>query len=170
MTEASTEVAAARQEQILVVLGAPPDATLLQVMEDGGADRAVTSADGVPAALGRLAVAEYDLILLDLPSTGVEGLESVASISLAAPDAAILVISGSEDREVAVRVLELGAQEVLQRRGLEPPTLARAMAYALSRKRKERQLSALVMEDPMTRLPNRRAFELRLSELADQVA
>ncbi|MCB9746713.1 MAG: diguanylate cyclase [Alphaproteobacteria bacterium] len=170
MTEASTEVVAARQERILVVLGAPPDRTLLRAMADAGVERSATSVYGVSEALERLAAAEYDLVLLDLPSTGAEGFESVAAISRAAPDAAILVLSESRDREEAVRALDLGAQELLQRQKLAAPTLARAMAYAQSRKRKERQLSALVMADPMTGLPNRRAFELRLDELVDQVA
>jgi two-component system, cell cycle sensor histidine kinase and response regulator CckA len=92
-------------------------------------------------ALDRLKTSEPpDVILLDLNLEDSCGYETFACMRQAAPHAAILVLSGSDDEELAIRTVREGAQDYLVKGSFDGKLLLRAILYALERKRSEEAL------------------------------
>jgi two-component system, cell cycle sensor histidine kinase and response regulator CckA len=87
--------------------------------------------------LSRLAV---DVVLLDLNLDDSSGYETFARVRTAAPSAAILVLSASEDEELAIRTVREGAQDYLVKGSFDAKLLVRAILYAHERKLSEEAL------------------------------
>ena len=99
-------------------------------------------------------------MLLDLPPA-VGELSALLEVRKAAPEAAIVVITGPDDESLAIEALKAGAQDYLVK-GVDARTIARALRYALERKQAERALLRRAVHDPLTDLPNRSLFLDRL--------
>ena len=84
--------------------------------------------------------AEHDIVLVDLSLPDSQGLETFRSIHSSAPSAAIIVLSGLDDETVAMKCIEEGAQDYLVKGQITGALLARAMRYAISRKRIKEEL------------------------------
>ena len=54
-----------------------------------------------------------DAILLDLNITDSQGIDTYNSVISIYPDAAIVILSGMNDEELALRIVKLGAQDYL---------------------------------------------------------
>ncbi|GAB4297922.1 MAG: hypothetical protein Fur0025_36170 [Oscillatoriaceae cyanobacterium] len=83
---------------------------------------------------------EFDAILLDLHLPDCNGLDSLVQIKEQAPDIPILVLTGLNDRTLAVEAVRLGAQDYLVKGRFEGELLIRAIRYAIERHCIERQL------------------------------
>jgi signal transduction histidine kinase len=75
-----------------------------------------------------------EVILLDLYLPGYQGLEALREVLSAAPDAAIVVLTGLDDSDVAVSALEAGAQDYLVKLNVNPHEICRAIRYAVGRR------------------------------------
>ena len=64
--------------------------------------------------------------------------------------------------------VKAGAQDFLLKSELNPALLARAVRYAIERKRSEVELAHQALHDPLTALPNRALFLDRLSVALDR--
>ncbi len=82
----------------------------------------------------------WDLILSDLTLPGVSGEALLQELRLLQPHAALVVVTGRTEEDLALRALGLGAQEYLFKGGLTGEILRRAARLALERKRIEREL------------------------------
>jgi two-component system, cell cycle sensor histidine kinase and response regulator CckA len=91
-------------------------------------------------ALDWLRAAEPHVILLDLNLDDSCGYETFDRVRQAAPHAAILVLSGSDDEELAIRTVREGAQDYLVKGSFDGKLLLRAIRYAIERKRAEEAL------------------------------
>jgi diguanylate cyclase (GGDEF)-like protein len=100
-------------------------------------------------------------VLLDLSLPDAEGLEAVRRAQKAAPEVPIVVLSGREDEVLALAAVQEGAQDYLLK-GSDGALIARAIKYAIERKRVEVELNHQAMHDPLTQLPNRNVFLDRL--------
>jgi PAS domain S-box-containing protein len=81
-----------------------------------------------------------DVILLDLNLDDSLGYETFARMRQAAARSAILVLSGSDDEELAIRTVREGAQDYLVKGTFDGKLLLRCIRYALERKRSEEML------------------------------
>jgi diguanylate cyclase (GGDEF)-like protein len=103
-----------------------------------------------------------DCVLLDLSLPDAGGLEGLLEIEKIAPEVPVVILSGLEDEALAIRSVQMGAQDYLLKANAEPGVLARAVRYAIERKRSEADLAYRALHDPLTGLPNRTLFLDRL--------
>lgn len=101
----------------------------------------MNTATRLAEGIARLGVEGFDLVLLDLTLPDSRGLETFLYLRRNAPELPIIVLSGLEDEELALRAVREGAQDYLFKGQIEPNLLARAIRYAIERKRLETELS-----------------------------
>ncbi|HEY6253080.1 MAG TPA: response regulator, partial [Candidatus Angelobacter sp.] len=91
-------------------------------------------------ALQILKAVQFDVILLDLNLEDSSGYETFSRILPPAASAAILVLSGSDDEELAIRTVREGAQDYLVKGFFDGRLLVRSIRYAFERKQSEEAL------------------------------
>jgi len=132
-----------RVERVLLVEDNAGDARLFaEMMRDLGGDIDVEFADTLTAATTAVAAGVHDVVLLDLGLPESVGLDTYTRFRAAAPDAAVVVLTGNTDLELAVSAVDAGAQDFLVKGQVEAELLGRAMTYAVSRKASEIELRA----------------------------
>jgi len=127
--------------KLLVVEDNPSDLRqIIEMLHDSGSNMTVESVETQAAAIDRLAVADVDVMLLDLGLPDSQGLETFVRLRDAAPGVAVIVFTGSSDVEVAVRAVREGAQDFLVKDRVNGELLTQAIAYAIERKHAEQAL------------------------------
>ena len=120
--------------------------------------RATTLAEG----LSLLSRERFDAMLLDLSLPDAFGLPTVREVHAASPTIPVVVLSGVSDQSLALQAVRQGAQDYLVKGQGHPEILARAIRYAIERKRFEEHLTYLAQYDHLTGLVNRILFRDRL--------
>ncbi|MEK6671174.1 MAG: GGDEF domain-containing response regulator [Nitrospirota bacterium] len=120
--------------------------------------RATTLAEG----LSLLSRERFDAMLLDLSLPDAFGLPTVREVHASSPTIPIVVLSGVSDPSLALQAVRQGAQDYLVKGQGHPELLARAIRYAIERKRFEEHLTYLAQYDHLTGLVNRILFRDRL--------
>lgn len=130
--------------RVLIVEDNPGDARLLrETLATAGTPRfVVTHVDRLGEALNRLASERFDVVLLDLHLPDGEGLETFSRAHQNAPAAPIVVLTGLDDEDMAIRAVQAGAQDYLIKGQVPSTLLVRAVRYAMERVRRE-QVDAL---------------------------
>jgi len=100
----------------------------------------VAHADRLAGALERLEQGTFTVILLDLSLPDSDGLETVSRMRAAAPHTPMVVLSGQDDEEVALRALQSGAQDYLIKGQSDGNLIARSIRYSIERERTEEDL------------------------------
>jgi signal transduction histidine kinase len=85
-------------------------------------------------ALEQLSSGEFDAILLDLSLPDSQGLVSLAPLTALAPHLPIVVLTNTNDDELAIEAVRQGAQDYLVKRQVTAETLVRSLYYAIERK------------------------------------
>ncbi|MFO7606999.1 MAG: response regulator, partial [Desulfurivibrionaceae bacterium] len=96
--------------------------------------------------LAQVKVGGFDAILLDLSLPDSQGLETLAKAQAAAPHLAVIVLTGNDDAAVALAAVRIGAQDYLFKGDTHGPLLARAIDYAIERKRSQEERERLIGE------------------------
>ncbi len=132
----------AKAIKVLLVEDNPGDARLAQeVLADAGTGKFETAvAVCLADAIERLEGKSYDVVLLDLSLPDAQGVETVVRLQVARPQLPIVVLSGLDDDEVALEAVQLGAQDYLAKGETSSEIMARAIRYAIERKRGQQQL------------------------------
>ena len=104
----------------------------------------------------------FDAVLLDLSLPDAFGLPTVRQIHATSPTIPVVVLSGVSDQSLALQAVQQGAQDYLVKGQGHPELLARAVRYAIERKRTEERLTYLAQYDQLTGLVNRSLFRDRL--------
>lgn len=148
------------QTRILLIEDNPGDARLLrELLAEGNANRfLLTHADRLDAGIRCLSQSPVDIILLDLSLPDSQGPDTLARIHAAAKGVPIVLMTGTEDEELGLRLIQAGAHDYLVKGQVTAPLLTRALSYAVERTRLERELRE------KTRL-----FESVLHSMADGV-
>lgn len=130
--------------QLLLVEDDPGDALLVESLLAGVAPNVdVTRVERLREAEELLA-GGIDCVLLDLGLPDAMGLEAVERLRAAAPDAAIVVLTGVDDEQRGVDALSRGAEDYLVKGRVDGPLLARAIRYAIERCRADRSQRELI--------------------------
>jgi CheY-like chemotaxis protein len=121
---------------VLLVEDSPGDARLVQEMLADAENQTfrVQRADTLLAALEALAKASFDVALVDLLLPDCNGLETLITIQLHAPELPIVVVTGLDSESVAAGAVEKGAQDYLAKGKFDTDTLLRAMQSAVVRR------------------------------------
>jgi signal transduction histidine kinase/DNA-binding NarL/FixJ family response regulator len=128
--------------RILLVEDNPGDARLLrEALKDvANYQFDLEQVERLGQALERLRSEPFDVVLLDLSLPDSQGLDNLAPVRDAAPGVPILVLTGLDDEEVAVRALRVGAQDYLVKGQADGSSVVRAIRYAMERKGAEEQI------------------------------
>jgi PAS domain S-box-containing protein/putative nucleotidyltransferase with HDIG domain len=136
---------------VLLIEDNPGDARLIQEMlaEGGKARFALECADCLLEGLGRLAANNIEVVLLDLGLPDSQGFDTFVKAYAQAPRMPILVLSGLDDEELAIKTVQEGAQDYLVKGQINSDLLVRAIRYAIERKRAEETFrsQALIFEN-----------------------
>jgi diguanylate cyclase (GGDEF)-like protein len=144
--------------RVLVVEDNPAYARLVEEILADSEGFEVEHEDGLEGAEARLARGGVDLLVMDLGLPGSKGIETFHRLRLAADRIPIVVLSGLDDQEVAMEAVRDGAQDYLIKGRIEDEALARALRYAVERRRMQDELRQQAIVDDLTGLHNRRGF------------
>ncbi len=124
------------------------------------------------AGLERLKRGGVDVALLDLGLPDSRGIETFTRAKAAAPDVPIIVLSGLDDQDLALRAVREGAQEYLVKGEFDGALLARAIRYAIGRAGAERALheSERRFREDLERQVKERTAELERSHVRLRIA
>lgn len=87
----------------------------------------------------RLLQGEIDLVLLDLELPDSSNIDKIVQIHCST-DVPIIVLTGTEDEQVAIKAVQMGAQDYLMKNNLDSSLLVRSIRYAIERKKVDDQL------------------------------
>jgi signal transduction histidine kinase len=91
-------------------------------------------------ALKCLGESSFDILLLDLTLPDSQGIESFNSVYKQIPALPIVVLTGLDDEELAVKAVSSGAQDYIIKGQLDFNLLVRSIRYAIERKQIEEDL------------------------------
>ncbi len=128
--------------RVLLIEDNPGDARLiwetLSETQHGSFD--IQWVTNLKAGLEQLAQEPSDVILLDLFLSDSSGLDTFFDIHAQAFHTPIILLTGLDNKEIALRAVREGAQDYLVKGEVSGNLLARAISYAIERKRAEEAL------------------------------
>jgi diguanylate cyclase (GGDEF)-like protein len=151
---------------------------LIDVLESAYLCSDAGSAEEALAALSRNT---FDLVISDIDMGGMSGLELVPRVHSLSPDTVVVMVSGNQDIEFAIRALRVGAFDYITKpldlRHVEA-SVERALNHCnlLKEKRRDKEQIEMLLQqrtaevdwlayyDTVTQLPNRALFEDRLTQ------
>jgi signal transduction histidine kinase len=125
--------------RVLLVEDNNDDAVLIEETLSGTAIE-IERAERFSTALEKLARGGLEAVLLDLSLPDAHGLDTISRLRSQAPGTPIVVLTGLDDEEAAVKAVEQGAQDYLIKGQADGHLLARSLRYAIQRHRAEQRL------------------------------
>jgi signal transduction histidine kinase/PleD family two-component response regulator len=128
--------------KILLVEDNPGDARLiLETLKESKTDEFVlTQAETLGEGLRHLHKESFDILLLDLGLPDSSGIETLLKVQAETSEVPIVVMTGLSDESIALKALQMGAQDYLVKGRVEGNLVTRAVRYAIERKKSERAL------------------------------
>ncbi len=139
-TDPATMTAAVRsadgEQQVLLVEDDAADALLFnELVSIAGEQFSITHVTTMGEALPLAASSDCAVVDLGLPDAA--GVDAVTTLRAEAPQLAIVVLTGSNDRSRAIAAVGSGAQDYLVKGEIDGDRLAKAIRYAVERRRAE---------------------------------
>jgi diguanylate cyclase (GGDEF)-like protein len=122
----------------------------------------VTRVTRIEEAAHALRALAYDFVITDLGLPDAHGLDTVRRLQPLAPDTPLIVLTGLDDEELAVRAVQFGAQDYLVKSELDAASLRRTLRHAAERKRVHNRLVHMSRHDPLTGVGNRAGLRDRI--------
>jgi diguanylate cyclase (GGDEF)-like protein/PAS domain S-box-containing protein len=122
---------------VLAIEDNPDDAELIRRMLVKVREPSFTfvKAPRLSEGLQLLRDGSFDIVLVDLGLPDSEGMDSVAQIRMQSPTIPIIVFTGINDDEVALKALHMDVQDYLTKGQIDHNLLVRSIRYAIERKR-----------------------------------
>ncbi|MGW3769087.1 PP2C family protein-serine/threonine phosphatase [Actinomadura verrucosospora] len=130
--------------ELLLIDDDPTDVLMVEKMlADSGLDAGITVACDLDAAR-RMLTRRVQCIIVDLSTPGIDRLEGLRRVLALSGPAAVVVLTGLDDGRLGVQAVAAGAEDYLVKQEVDGPLLARAIRYAIERKRSEETERRLV--------------------------
>jgi DNA-binding response OmpR family regulator len=120
---------------ILLIEDNPGDVRIIRELlrEANGASVALVCADRLSSGIQQLTEGGVDLVLLDLTLPDSKGLETLTKMRAAAKGLPVILLTGLDDEELAVKAVREGAEDYIVKGSVSAQTLARAIRFAVER-------------------------------------
>ena len=129
--------------RVLLVEDDEGDAFLVrELLIDSAPDIYLNRVSTLQAAEARLP-GDFDCVLLDLGLPDAEGMDALRLVLNAAPNLAVLVLTGVADEFRGIESVSYGAQDYLVKGNIDGEVLHRAIRYAVERKRADESMRRL---------------------------
>ena len=127
-----------QRSNILLIDDNPGDVELASVMLAGASAATfhLESRERLATGLERIAQGGIDALLLDLGLPDSQGLKTFERVHEAAPSLPVVVMSSLDDEQVAMRAVEIGAQDYLIKGRLDSRALSHAILFAVERQKR----------------------------------
>ncbi|MBN2738286.1 MAG: response regulator [Spirochaetales bacterium] len=134
------------QRNILLIEDNKGDARLLEIMLEEVREQIfhIVWKDRLSLGLTRLKDGDIHVVLLDLDLPDSQGFDTFDKIHEIAPYVPIIVMTGLNDQKIAVDAVRKGAQDYLLKGQVTGDLVARAINYAIERKRLELEREKLI--------------------------
>ncbi|MDJ0737692.1 MAG: response regulator [Nostocaceae cyanobacterium] len=128
--------------KILLVEDNPGDVRLLEefLWDVSSVECQLMPVERLEEALNCLEKDKFDVILLDLTLPDSQGLQSFVKLHNRVPAIPIIVLTGLDDENLAIKAMQEGAQDYLVKGQVSGDLLVRCMRYAMERQRAEEAL------------------------------
>lgn len=125
----------------LLIEDNPGDARLIkELLSEAGTVFDLSHAGRLDEGLMLLAVKPFDVLLLDLNLPDSNGLETVRKVRSQTSSIPIVILTGLDDESTGVSAIHEGAQDYLVKGQIDARLIARAVRYAIERKKTEEAL------------------------------
>lgn len=130
--------------RILMIEDSIDDADLVRIMLDRVRNPVFTivTAQRLAEGLQRLREQAFDAVLLDLGLPDKGGVDAVRDVRKVCPVVPLIVLTGLDDEEVALKMLQMDVQDYLIKGQIDGNLLVRSIRYARERKRAITDLQA----------------------------
>lgn len=131
---------------VLLIEDNPADARLIQhylnevTSSPTDEDSEMTHVETLAQGLDHLSSESYNVVLLDLGLPDSEGFDSLHAVLDETETLPVVVLTGLDDDEVAMRAIREGAQDYLVKGTIDAELLRRSLRYAIERKASEVEL------------------------------
>ena len=152
--------------KILLIEDSLPEARLLVefLRQADSKEFHLTHVQRLKEGLNALSRENYHVILLDLTLPDSQGLSSLPILINHAPSTPIVVLTNTNDEELAIEAVRQGAQDYLVKRQVNFDGLVRSVCYAIERKQALETLRT-VNQNLQVRVEERTAELVKANEL-----
>jgi DNA-binding response OmpR family regulator len=120
--------------KILLIEDNPGDARLIrEALSIASEQVAVDWADRLATGLEKTESGAFDAVLLDLSLPDSRGLETFERVHRHAPALPVVVLTGLDDQDLALRAVGQGAQDYLVKGTVKPDAILRVVRFAIER-------------------------------------
>ena len=139
------EVLGSKRLEILLVEDNPNDAQLLMesLRTEVGHEIEIDCVQNLKTALERLSGSRYDVILLELTLPDSTGMLSLIKLRKYSTDIPIIILTGLDDKDVALSCVKYGAQDYLVKGKPSDGSIYRVITYSVERCRADAAIKQL---------------------------
>lgn len=127
--------------KFLVVEDDPVDAySVRRILAKTGLGKHVDGATSLKQAKQKIRLTRYDAVILDLGLPDSQGIDGIIDFQATAPELPIIVLSGNQDEKTALKSIDIGAEDFIDKGSVTEDSLRRSIRFAIERHRRKQQV------------------------------